>query len=75
MTEEQKQEIRDVLRSIATHVTEARCLSEELENVSRDDEVEDGHLEAECYDWAAALSDVETRVDELIAEYYPEEEA
>ncbi len=73
MTEEQKEEIRDVIQSILTHVTEARCLSEELENASRDDEVDDEKLEAECYDWASDLEEVERRVEEMLAEYSPEE--
>ena len=73
MTKEQKEEIRDVLQSILTHVTEARCLSEELENLSRDDDIDDDVLEAECYDWASSLEEVERRVEEYMAVYYSEE--
>jgi hypothetical protein len=73
MTKEQKEEIRDILQSILTHVTEARCLSEELENLSRSVDVDDEVLEAECYDWACGLEEVERRVEEYMAEYYSEE--
>lgn len=73
MTEEQKEEIRDVLKSILKEVTIARCSSEELENLSRDDEVDDDVLEAECYDWASSLEEIERRVEEYMAVYYPEE--
>jgi len=48
-------------------------MCEELENEIRFADQEDDHFEAECYDWACGLEAVETRVDELIAEYWPEE--
>ena len=69
-----QEEIKTLVHKIAGLVCEARVLSEELENLSREDDVEDEHLEAEAYDWAAALEGVEARVDEWIAENYPEEE-
>lgn len=69
-----EEEIKTLVHKIAGLVTEARVLCEELEMDAREDDVEDEHLEAECYDWSAALSDVETRVDEYIAENFPEEE-
>ena len=69
-----QEEIKTLVHKIAGLVCEARVLCEELEMDAREDGVEDEHLEAECYDWSAALEQVETRVDELIAEYYSEEE-
>ena len=73
MTNEQKEEIFNLVKSILNHVTEARCLSEELENISRDEGVEDKHLEPEAYDWADALETVERRVEDYFHIYFPED--
>jgi len=69
-----QEEIKTLVHKIAGLVCEARVLSEELENLSREDSVEDDYLEAEAYDWADTLEAVESRVDVYIAEYYPEAE-
>ena len=61
------------IHKIAGLISQARMLCEELEMDAREDDVEDEHLEAEAYDWASGLEAVEERVDELIAEYSPEE--
>ena len=66
------EEIKTLVHKIAVFVTEARGMSEELENMAREDGVEDDYLEAEAYDWANELEIVEARVDDLIAKYFPE---
>ena len=68
-----QEEIKTLVHKIAGLVCEARVLCEELEMDAREDDVEDEHLEAEAYDWSCGLEAVETRVDELIAEYFPED--
>ena len=40
---------------------------------ARDDEIEDEYLEAEAYDWADALEAIESRVDEYLQTYFPED--
>lgn len=69
------EEIKTLVHKIAGLVTEARVLCEELEMDAREDDVDDEHLEAEAYDWGDALEAVEARVDDLIAEYFPEADA
>ena len=66
-------EIMNMTHKIAGLISQARMMCEELENEIRFADQEDDHFEAECYDWACGLEAVETRVDELIAEYWPEE--
>ena len=74
MSYDQRVEVFNLVRDILTHVTEARCTSEELENISRDEGLDDEHLEAEAYDWADALEAVERRVEEYLQTYFPETE-
>jgi hypothetical protein len=45
-----------------------------LENVSRDEGLDDEYLEAEAYDWADALEAIERRVEEYLQTYFPEKE-
>ena len=71
--EEQRKEVVRVVRDILANVTEARCTSEELENISRDDGIDDETLEAEAYDWASSLEEVERRTEEMLAKYSPED--
>ena len=73
MSHEQRVEVFNLVQSILTHVTEARCTSEELENVSRDEGLDDEYLEAEAYDWADALEAIERRVEEYLQTYFPED--
>ena len=73
MSHEQRIEVLNLVQSILTHVTEARCTSEELENISRDEGLDDEHLEAEAYDWADALEAIERRVEEYLQTYFPED--
>ena len=74
MSHEQRVEVFNLVQSILTHVTEARCTSEELENISRDEGLDDEYLEAEAYDWADALEAIERRVEEYMQTYFPEKE-
>jgi len=73
MSHEKRVEIFKLIQKIAGHVTEARVWSEELEMDARDDEIEDEYLEAEAYDWADALEAIESRVDEYLQTYFPED--
>ena len=73
MSHEQRVEVFNLVQSILTHVTEARCTSEELENISRDEGLDDEYLEAEAYDWADALEAIERRVEEYLQTYFPED--
>ena len=74
MSHEQRTEVFNLVQSILIHVTEARCTSEELENISRDEGIDDEYLEAEAYDWADALEALERRVEEYMQTYFPEKE-
>ena len=66
-------EIMNMTHKIAGLISQARMMCEELESEIRFADQEDDHFEAECYDWASSLEEVERRVEEYMAVYYGEE--
>jgi len=74
MSYDQRVEVFNLVQDILNHVTEARCTSEELESISRDEGLDDDYLEAEAYDWADALEAVERRVEEYLETHFPKKE-